>query len=318
MQRQHCALRQQRIQVHERHTRRRLRRPVPCQHPHAGAARDSRDLRRDAAVAEKTDGLAGEFHALGTEPLAGPQAAVHCGDPARGGPHQGDGVFGHRRVAVAFDDVDGDADLGQLLGVHVAARAGAEEHDMLQAFAQAHRRRRHLRVIVQHEIVARQQPRQFGGCDIPLLIDIHRRVPRLGNLAADVGEVVHGVDEQALHGDGRSCMLCRSTACITPRHHSAERSPHVLRTPKRPRPAPRSLQGDFGASADRLDFHCRSRRPPQFGTLQLLQRGALQPADADVHQRVDEAQRRQRHRDRGIRVQPEHPPVQDFTQQYWF
>src|SRR3712207_8179944 len=46
-------------------------------------------------------------------------------------------LFGsHRRVAVALDDVDLHAALGlQLLRVHVAARAGAEEDDVLQVGA---------------------------------------------------------------------------------------------------------------------------------------------------------------------------------------
>ena len=44
-------------------------------------------------------------------------------------------VLGHRGVAVALDDVHGDAEVSQFLRVHVAARAGAEEDDVLQAAA---------------------------------------------------------------------------------------------------------------------------------------------------------------------------------------
>ena len=87
-------------------------------------------------------------------------AAVHDRQSARRGPHQGDRVLGHRRVAVALDDVHGDAELGQFLGVHVAARAGAEEDDVLQAGAAPHHLGRHLAVVVEHEVVAGEQAGQ--------------------------------------------------------------------------------------------------------------------------------------------------------------
>jgi len=57
--------------------------------------------------------------------------AVHLRQATRGGPHQRDGALGHRGVAVALDQVDLDAEFGELFRIHVAARAGAEEYDML-------------------------------------------------------------------------------------------------------------------------------------------------------------------------------------------
>ena len=58
--------------------------------------------------------------------------AIHAGEAARAFPHQRDGAFGHRRIAIALDQVHFDAELRELFGIHVAARAGAEEHHVLQ------------------------------------------------------------------------------------------------------------------------------------------------------------------------------------------
>ena len=176
MHRQHVASGKQRVQIDERHARRGLRRAVPGDHPHARAHRDPRHLGGDAAEAEQAERLAGEFHALGADPFAAPHAAVHDRQSARRRPHQGDGVLGHRGVAIALDDVHGDAVLGEFLGMHVAARAGAEKDDVLQAGAAPHDFGRHLAVIVEHEVVAGEQPGQRVGRHLELFVHRHRRV----------------------------------------------------------------------------------------------------------------------------------------------
>ena len=96
--------------------------PMPDRHP--------RDLGGDAAEADQAERLAAELRALGAQPLAVAHAAVHRREAARGGEQQADRALGDRGVAVALDDVDRDADPGERLRVHVAARAGAEEDDV--------------------------------------------------------------------------------------------------------------------------------------------------------------------------------------------
>ena len=109
-----------------------LRRPVPGDHAHAAAERNTRDLGRDAAEADQAERLAGQLHAVVAQPVAGADPAVHLGKPARAVPHQRDRAFGDGGIAIALDEVDLDAELGELFRVHVAARAGAEKHDVLQ------------------------------------------------------------------------------------------------------------------------------------------------------------------------------------------
>ncbi len=123
------------VEVDEFDARMVLRRPVPGDHLHAGAERNARDFRGDAAEADQAERLAGELHAVVAQPVAGAHLAVHHGEPARGGPHQRNRAFGDGGVAIALDQVHVDAELGELFRIHVAARAGAEEHDVLQAGA---------------------------------------------------------------------------------------------------------------------------------------------------------------------------------------
>ena len=102
---------------------------------HAAAKCDARNFRSDAAETDQAERLAGQLHAVFAQPVAGAHLAIHLGDAARGSPHQRDSGFGHRRVAIASDQVDGDAELGEFVRIHVAARAGAEEHHVLEAGA---------------------------------------------------------------------------------------------------------------------------------------------------------------------------------------
>ena len=132
MDRDHVALGQQFVELDELDLRMLLRRPVPGDHAHAAAERDARDFGGDAAEADQAERLAGELHAIVAQPVAGAHLAVHPGEAARGLPHQRDRAFGDRRIAIALDQVHVDAELGELFRIHVAARAGAEEHHVLQ------------------------------------------------------------------------------------------------------------------------------------------------------------------------------------------
>ena len=120
------------VELDELDARMLLRRPVPGDHLHAAAERDARDFRGDAAEADQAERLAGQLHAVLAQPVAGAHLAVHLGDAARRRPHQRDRAFGDRRVAIALDQMNVDAEFGEFLRVHVAARAGAEKHDVLQ------------------------------------------------------------------------------------------------------------------------------------------------------------------------------------------
>jgi hypothetical protein len=124
-----------------------LWRPVPGQHAHAAAERDARDFGGDAAKPDQAQRLAGQLDAVLAQPVAGAHLAVHPGDAAGGLPHQRDGAFGNRRVAIALDQVNRYPELGELLRVHVAARAGAQEHDVLEAGAFARNLGRQRRVV---------------------------------------------------------------------------------------------------------------------------------------------------------------------------
>ena len=159
-----------RVEPDELDARRLFRRAVPGEHAHAAAMGDARDLRGDAAEAEQADRLAGELHAFAADPLSVADAAIHGGDAARGGPHQGDRVLGDGGVAIALDGVHRDAECRELLGVHVAARAGAEEDDVPQPAAAAHHLGGHEGVVVQHEILAGEQGGQLGGGDVGHLV----------------------------------------------------------------------------------------------------------------------------------------------------
>jgi hypothetical protein len=76
----------------------------------------------------------------------------------RGRPHQRDGGFGHRRVAIASDQVNRDTEFGELFRIHIAARAGAEKHHMLQIGASARDLRRQRGMIDDRDPDAIERP----------------------------------------------------------------------------------------------------------------------------------------------------------------
>jgi hypothetical protein len=178
VQRHHSALRQQLLQLDELHARMRPGRAVPGQHAHPDPVAQPRHLGGDAPEAHQPHRLAGELQAFAPGPLAAADGAVHHRGLAGGVPHQGEGHLGHGRVAVALDGVDLDAEVGQLLRVHVRARAGAEEDDVLQVCAFPHDVGREVRVVVDGDGVAGQQLGQVRGLDVRVAVDRHRHVVR--------------------------------------------------------------------------------------------------------------------------------------------
>ena len=85
-------------------------------------------------------------------------------------------MLGDRGVAIALDGMDGDAEGGEFLGVHVAPRAGAEKNDMAERGASGERRGRKRGMIIEHEIIPGQQSRQIVGRDAGGAVDGDRRV----------------------------------------------------------------------------------------------------------------------------------------------
>ncbi len=199
MQRDHIALRQQRLEGHEFHARVALRRPVPGDHFHAAAAGDARHLGRDAAETDQPQRLAGQLHAVLAQPIAGAHLAVHRREPARRRPHQGDGAFGHRGVAIAFDQVNADAEFSEFLRVHVAARAGAEKHHMLQAGAAPRHVCRQRRVVDDDNLGAIEQSGHLLGCDVGIAVDRNRWIAGLVLPLEDIRQRSVGIDKNSAH-----------------------------------------------------------------------------------------------------------------------
>lgn len=127
-------------------------RAVPGDHLHSDSRGDARDLAPNAAEADNAERLAEQLHALGRLPRAGAHLAIHPRNLARTGEQQRDRVLRHRRVAVALDRVHRDPELAQSGDVHIARRAGAQEHDMFEIAALRDRDR-----------VAGKQARQVGA-----------------------------------------------------------------------------------------------------------------------------------------------------------
>ena len=86
-------------------------------------------------------------------------------------PHQRDRAFGHRCVAIALDQVHFDTELAELFRVHVAARAGAEEHYVLQPLALLGDLGRQRGVIDDRNFGAVEQFRVLIGRDIRVAVD---------------------------------------------------------------------------------------------------------------------------------------------------
>src|SRR5580704_9659193 len=107
-------------------------------------------------------------------------------------------MFGDRRIAVVADDVDLDAALGHIGETHVARRPSAEKDDVLERRAALDQIGRHVGVIVDADVVAFEQDRQFGPLE-RLTIDVDRRIARAQNALPDRRELIVAVEEKGFH-----------------------------------------------------------------------------------------------------------------------
>src|ERR1043166_9556759 len=105
---------------------------IPADHVHAHAFADTRYLASNAAKPDHAKRLAEELHAFVWRPDAAAHLAIHVREVTRAGPQQRDGMLGHRRIAIAFDDVNFDAAFVELAHVHVAGGSRAEENDVFE------------------------------------------------------------------------------------------------------------------------------------------------------------------------------------------
>ena len=178
-----------------------LRRPVPGDHAHAAAERDARDFGGDAAKADQAERLAGELHAVVAQPVAGAHLAVHLGEAARRRPHQRDRAFGHRGVAIALDQVNLDAELGELFRIHVAARAGAEKHHVLQPGAFLRDLGRQRGVIDDGDLGAVEHFGILLRRDVGVAMDPHLGIAGLVQPLEDHRQRFIGIDKNSAHGN---------------------------------------------------------------------------------------------------------------------
>ena len=100
-------------------------------------------------------------------------------------------------VAIALDDVNGDAVPGQLFGVHIAARPGAEENDVLEAAALGGDRRRQTSMVDYRDLGVAEEGRELVRGYIAIAIDRDGQVALAQQLFGDRGEGSVGVDENS-------------------------------------------------------------------------------------------------------------------------
>ena len=208
MQRDHVGAREQFVELHQRVAG--MRRAIPGDHLHAEPAPHARNFAADAAEPDDAQRLAGKLHAFARNPAAGADFAVHARHVAAGGHHQRDRVLGDSGVAVALDGVDANAARGELVDIHVARRAGAEKHDMLERGAARGQRGRQVAVIVDADRVTAEQSRQLVGGERRAM-DIDRRIVGAHDLLPHRRQLIVAVDEQRFH----DCLSAVREGCRT-------------------------------------------------------------------------------------------------------
>ena len=197
MQAHDVGLLQQLVDVDHRHLGVRARRAVPGDDLEADAAGDARHLAADAAQTHHAQRLAAQLHALHRPPAAALHQGMHGADVAGRGEHQAHGMLGHRRVAIARDGRDLDADLRGRREVDEARRARAEEHDVLQPGAALQRVLVEVGRVVDDGVVALDQLGNGIGRHRPH-VDLDRDVGRAVDLLPDAVDVGCRIDEQSL------------------------------------------------------------------------------------------------------------------------
>jgi hypothetical protein len=118
---------------------------------------------------------------------------------ARRRPHQRDGGFSDCRIAIAFDQVNVDTEFGKLFGVHVAAGAGAEKNDMLQAAAAPGDIRGQRGVIDDDNLRAIEQRGHLFRRDVGVTVDAHRRIAGHVQPLENIRQRSVGIDKNSAH-----------------------------------------------------------------------------------------------------------------------
>ena len=93
-----------------------------------------------------------------------------------------------------------DPELAKLFRIHVAARAGAEEHDVLQPLAFFGDIGRQRGVVDDRDLGAVEYLRILFGSDVGIQVDPHLGIARLLQPLEDHGQRFIGVDENSAHG----------------------------------------------------------------------------------------------------------------------
>gem|GEM_PF-2922684 len=199
MQGNHVAFGKQHVQRHERHPCKGFGAAVPGQNPHAAAQSQARHLRGNAAEADQAQRLARQLHAGHAQPFPAAHGLVHARNSPRGGPHQGNGVFGHRCIAIAFDGMHTNPVRSEGFGVHVTARAGAEKNDMLQPRAGDEHSQRKGGVVHQRELIAGEQSGQILRRHPRLPIHPNRRVVGFAHLNKNSRHLLIRIQKHPAH-----------------------------------------------------------------------------------------------------------------------
>src|SRR6516225_6163466 len=114
-------------------------------------------------------------------------------------------------VDIALVDVNGHAVPGQLFGVHIATRAGAEENDVPEASAFGGDQRWQRSVIDYRNLGVAEQGRELVRGHIAIAIDGDRRVPVAPQFFGDTGEGIVGVGKNS--AQCHLPVLVRSLQC---------------------------------------------------------------------------------------------------------
>ncbi len=107
-------------------------------------------------------------------------------------------MLGDGRVAIALDDMHGDAKLVELGDVHVARRPGAEKDDVAEIGTSPHRLGRQIGVVVEADLIASEQARDIGAV-IGLMIDVDLRIVGAAHTLENRRELLVAVEEQRFH-----------------------------------------------------------------------------------------------------------------------
>ena len=234
-----------------RHLGVRARRAVPGDDLEADARGDARHLAADAAQAHEAQRLAAQLHALHRPPAAASHQRMHGGDMPGGGEHQAHGVLGHRRVAIARDGRDLDADLRRRNQIDEARRPRAEEDDVLQALAPLQRVLVEIGRIVDDGVVALDQLGDVRGGGRSH-VDLDRYIGRAVHPLPDGVDVGRRIDEQSLGHHSLNLVVRRR----------GRAAPGCARPSSGPAPA---IARAAGCGRCRYARHsARSARPPRW------------------------------------------------------